>query len=224
MGAQVFAIGDARGFSLVFDVVERREGGRGLRCASCLDGVLLDDGQVGEMIAALTAYRDEPRIAARATAEVVASDPTNDLELVKTTAGEWGVLAIEAAFDDGGKATGNERRAIEWFSGDGCESSARVLYAEERGKSLCESCLKETDLDDLIEAGEDGPMVCESCADELHEEFTKRPYRCDPDRGIPSCGWTGTGADVVIETGQAWCPKCGGEAVDVGVEPAGAGE
>ncbi len=159
--------------------------------------VALDERMARELVAFAQAWLDAPRLAARDSAEVVASERMVDvtISLLKTTAGEWGARTDYA--DDESQADFN------WWSGEGAERDARGWYAELRGKSLCE-CGAEADGDEMI-GTEDGE-VCPTCAGELQEEFRVMRFRC------PGCGWTGTGADIIdadtVCHGEPGCPQC----------------
>lgn len=161
--------------------------------------VSLDDSQVRELVAFAQAWLDAPRLAARDSAEVVASERMVDVtvSLLKTTAGEWGARTDYA--DDESQAD------VNWWSGEDAERDARGWYAELRGKSLCE-CGAEADGDEMI-GTEDGE-VCPTCAADLQEEFKVMRFRC------PDCGWTGTGADIIdadaVCHGEPGCPLCRG--------------
>lgn len=175
--------------------------------------VALDERKARELVAFAQAWLDAPRLAARDSAEVVASERMVDvtISLLKTTAGEWGARTDYA--DDETQAD------VNWWIGEGAERDARGWYAELRGKSICE-CGAEAD-DDEMTGTEDGE-VCPTCAAELQEEFKVMRFRC------PGCGWTGTGADIIdadaVCHGEPGCPHCETSVEVVVVEPAPSGE
>lgn len=215
------SIDDEDGDSLVLRDVDsqRRQVMAEARGQSDSVQVALFEDDVRKLVAWGQAWLDAPRDAARAAAEVVIDDTADDVRLVRTTLGEWGVGQVSAAFDLLGVAIGDEV-AVTWCAD---EAAARERFAELRGKAVCETCSAEVDEDELIEAGEDGPEVCPACATELREEFARAPYACigraqighDTDPGSPACGWIGTGADIDVEDGLTPCPTCGGEAVEI---------
>ncbi len=157
----------------------------------------LDRDEATRVRDAITAWLDAPRDAARAAAELVERD--DELLLVKTSLGEWGVGSED-----------EPPQAVTWFAGETAEQDARRLFAKERGKALCDNCPAEVDEGELTEAGEDGPDVCPACATALQEEFAATRYRCVGERTAdqPGCGWTGTGAEVTVADGETFCPLC----------------
>lgn len=160
-----------------------------------------------ELVAKLTAWLDAPRLAARATAEVVASD--DHLTMLRTAFGEWCLV------DGSDGETG-------WYTGPDAERRARTDFAESRGKALC-ICGAECDADEIDRSG-DEPQ-CPECVEGAAEDFKTTRFACNymEEIGIveggqsvgPACGWSGTGADL-IATGCAdfadndspQCPRC----------------
>lgn len=145
---------------------------------------------------ALTAWLDAPRDAARAAAELVTRD--DELLLVKTTLGEWGVGSED---EPAGEVT--------WFGGEHAEYDARRLFAEERGKVACLGCAVEVDEDDSSPATDDGDRYCPKCAEEAKAEFNATTF--GHDRGSPGedgCAWTGPGSEIADFFEDALCPKC----------------
>lgn len=162
--------------------------------ATGLDDVIMyvDEPGARDLVAKLTAWLDAPRIAARETPEVVASD--RHVELLRTSADEWGVREV--------LGDGSYHQDIDWHSSPGAERAAREQYATERDKGLCiTGC--EVDIDDLDESGDE--PLCSACVAKLAEEFRAAPMRCE------SCDWTGTGADILStdEDLGHQCPGCG---------------
>lgn len=179
--------------------------------------VALDEEMVREQVAFAQAWLNAPRDAARAAAEVVIDDTADDVRLLCTTLGEWGVGQVSAEFDLLGAPIGDQV-AICWCAD---ERAARVMFAELRGKELCETCPTEVDEGELTEAGEDGPKVCPKCADELREEFKAAPYGHDQNcPGEDGCTWSGVGADIKDWDEDALCPVCNAPALELVVAPA----
>ena len=144
----------------------------------------------------LTALVNAPRDAARAAAELVTRD--DELLLVKTTLGEWGVGSED---EPAGEVT--------WFGGEHAEYDARRLFAEERGKVACLGCAVEVDEDDSSPATDDGDRYCPKCAEEAKAEFNATTF--GHDRGSPGedgCAWTGPGSEIADFFEDALCPKC----------------
>lgn len=199
MSGPVFSIIADRGRSLAVDDIEPHAGGRAIRIASCLDGVMLDDAKVGELIKALTVWKHAPRDAARASAEVVASERMVDvvIDLLKTSMGEWGVRTTYSDED----ATTD----LRWYAGDAAERSARSLYDELLGSDrvTCDGCEKSIAIDDATDHG-DG-YYCEACAEAAAAEFKASRWSCTS----TACGWNGTGPEVAREEDDMSCPKCG---------------
>ncbi len=102
---------------------------------------------------ALTAWLDAPRDAARAAAEVVATESMAGVAvaLIKTTLGEWGV---RTTYSDDETAPD-----LRWYAGATAELEARAFYAEFRGFSICTSCGAETDSVGTIDV-----VLCAECA------------------------------------------------------------
>ena len=115
-------------------------------------GFMLDAAAVDWLIAKLTAWRDAPRLAARETAEVVARDDEYGFRLLRTTAGEWGVLWQD---NEDNEADGE----IYWYA---TEAEGRAAYRDETGKVSCESCARFINHDDATVDGEG----IYTCADE----------------------------------------------------------
>ncbi len=148
----------------------------------------------------LTAWLDAPRLAARATAEVVAQEIVYGVRFcLLRTPHEWGVG------DDSDPV-------VEWYTGPDAERLARTDYAESRGKALC-ICGAECDADEIDRSG-DEPQ-CPTCVAEAVAAFKAQRFRCadvDP-QGLPdACGWEGVGDDVLkfFEKQDVACPGCGG--------------
>lgn len=145
----------------------------------------------------LTTLVNVPRDAARAAADLVTRD--DELLLVKTTLGEWGVGSED---EPAGEVT--------WFGGEHAEYDARRLFAEERGKVACLGCAVEVDEDDSSPATDDGDRYCPTCAKEAKDEFNATTF--GHDRGWPGeygCAWTGPGSKIVDFDEDALCPACG---------------
>lgn len=143
---------------------------------------LRSEAGVRDAIAKLTAWLDAPRLAARATAEVVAQDEVDGSVIVLLrTPFEWAARYV-AGPDD----------AVTWYA---TERPARMEYAIERGKVLCvcgaehEPCLTQA-------AFKAQRFMCGNRGNGYTE----------------ACGWTGTGADLdEVDTGHSiepGCPKC----------------
>ena len=167
----------------------------------------LDDAMLDDLIARLTAARDQPRLEARRIPTLVAQDDAEGYRLLRTPF-EWGVLWQDNEDDpDDGEAW--------WFDGKDAEQKARASYAEQRSKVICEDCDVETDEDTAISDG-DGNSLCEACANGRDEVFRVTAYAHT--EGCPGgaidgkpCEWRGKGADGVwFECGEsdALCPKC----------------
>ena len=144
---------------------------------------------------ALTAAIDAPRLAARETAEVVASD--GDSRLLRSSAGEWGVMYS----DDG------EHIETVWHLD---EREARVSYAEMRDKALC-ICGAECDADEIDRSG--GEPQCPKCVAEAAAAFKALRFDCR------RCGADLLGADLTTradsDPDSPWqCPRCNHFAVE----------
>ena len=202
--------GDRR--ALMFTTVDRG--------AQAAVAVALHESAVRELVAFAQSWLDEPRDAARAAAEVVIDDTSNDVRLLRTSLGEWGVGQVSADFDLMGQPIGDEV-AITWRAS---EREARALFAELRGKVVCD-CGAEVDEDEATDSG-DG-WWCETCANDAREEFKRTRYECIAASSVvlagvpvgPGCGWVGVGADVVIDGEWMKCPTCGGEVEESDEEP-----
>lgn len=161
---------------------------------------------------ALTAWLDAPRLAARANPEIVARD--GDDVLVRT-AFEWGVGTIDEPGHSDDAPVGL-RATVEavWFPIDSrinpadVERDARRLYAEERGKVLCE-CGAEVDSDDAVTDSDDGLDLCPACAAGLREEWLAGQVCCS------SCMHTDIGRAFACAPESDRCPKCGGEILEL---------
>ena len=166
----------------------------------------LDETDAATLRDALTAWLDAPRLAARATAEVVASDEFDDdahVYLLRTTDGEWGVRFV----DDSGR----RKVVADWHTGPDAERTARADYADARNKAIC-ICGAEVGEDEIDRSG-DEPQ-CPKCVAAAVEAFKAQPMRCT------RCDWTGTGADVADDPEA--CPKCtyySVEDIDTAKEP-----
>lgn len=172
---------------------ERLTGRYGM--VSLVGASLRSEAGIRDAIAKLTAWLDAPRLAARETAEVVASD--GDSRLLRSSAGEWGVMYS----DDG------EHIETVWHLD---EREARVSYAEMRDKALC-ICGAECDADEIDRSG-DEPQ-CPKCVAAAVEAFKATKFTCVPldGPGYPGgCGWVGTGADITdTSDGEPFmCPAC----------------
>jgi predicted Zn-ribbon and HTH transcriptional regulator len=155
----------------------------------------LDETDAATLRDTLTTWLDAPRLAARATAEVVTKG--GGLSLLRSTAGEWAVRY----------APGVDAQ-VSWHA---TECPAREEYATERDKALC-ICGAECDADEIDRSG-DEPQ-CPKCVAEAVEAFKSQPMRCT------RCDWTGTGADVADDPEA--CPKCtyySVEDIDTAKEP-----
>ena len=158
-----------------------------------------------ELRDALTAAIDAPRLAARATAEVVASDEFDDdahVYLLRTTDGEWGVRFV----DDSGR----RKVVADWHTGPDAERTARADYADARNKAIC-ICGAEVGEDEIDRSG-DEPQ-CPKCVAAAVEAFKATKFTCVPldGPGYPGgCGWVGTGADIAdTSDGEPFmCPAC----------------
>ena len=161
-----------------------------------------------DLIAKLSAWLDAPRLAARETAEVVAQDSEGSSRLLRSSAGEWGVMYC----DDG------EHIETVWHVD---EREARVSFAEMRGKAIC-ICGAEVDEDEIDRSGEE--PQCPKCVDEAVAAFKAQRFRCaqydcngSPCTGHKPCGWTGTGADLSAPSADFEpyeCPKCSAFSVE----------
>ena len=178
--------------------------------------VTIDEERARAIIAQLTAWLDAPRLAARETAEVVARDDEHGFRLLRTTAGEWGVLCQDNEDDE-------DDGEIRWHA---TERLAREEYATERGKALC-ICGAEEDDDEIDNSGDE--PLCRKCVAEAQEAFKAQPMRCEDE----TCGWTGTGADLIAAGSEAdWnddngpheCPKCCGWTVYEADDATGGGQ
>lgn len=159
----------------------------------------------------LSAWLDAPRLAARETAEVVAQDGKYGCgyELLRSSAGEWGVLWRDG---DGSLPS------VHWHTD---ERQAREEYATERDMALC-ICGAECDADEIDRSG-DEPQ-CPKCVAAAVEAFKAQRFRCaqydcngSPCTGHKPCGWTGTGADLSAPSADFEpyeCPKCGAFSVE----------
>lgn len=161
----------------------------------------LDETDAATLRDTLTAWLDAPRLAARATAEVVAQDGKYGCgyELLRSSAGEWGVLWRDG---DGSLPS------VHWHTD---ERQAREEYATERDMDLC-ICGAECDADEIDRSG-DEPQ-CPKCVAAAVEAFKAQPMRCT------RCDWTGTGAGVADDPEA--CPKCtyySVEDIDTAKEP-----
>jgi len=169
-----------------------------------------------DLIAKLSAWLDAPRLAARATAEVVASDEFDDdahVYLLRTTDGEWGVRFV----DDSGR----RKVVADWHTGPDAERTARSDYADARNKAIC-ICGAEVGEDEIDRSG-DEPQ-CPKCVAAAVEAFKAQRFRCaqydcngSPCTGHKPCGWTGTGADLSAPSADFEpyeCPKCGAFSVE----------
>ncbi len=160
-------------------------------------GYQMDEATVRALHAAFGAWLNAPRDEARAAAEMVTRD--DELLLVKTTLGEWGVGSED---EPAGEVT--------WFGGEHAEYDARRLFAEERGKVACLGCAVEVDEDDSSPATDDGDRYCPKCAEDAEAEFKATTF--GHDRGSPGddgCTWTGPGSKIVDFDEDALCPACG---------------
>ena len=113
----------------------------------------------------LSAWLDAPRLAARETAEVVAQDGKYGCgyELLRSSAGEWGVLWRDG---DGSLPS------VHWHTD---ERQAREEYATERDMALC-ICGAECDADEIDRSG-DEPQ-CPKCVAAAVEAFKAQRFRC----------------------------------------------
>ena len=183
---------------------ERLTGRYGM--VSLVGSSLRSEAGIRDAIDKLTAWLDAPRLAARATAEVVASDavfdddPMNDpittVTLLRTTFGEWGVRCTEPGKVD-----------EDWFT---AERDGRGHFADLRGKALC-ICGAECDEDEIDRSG--GESMCPKCGAAAVEAFKATKFTCVPldGPGYPGgCGWVGTGADITdTSDGEPFmCPAC----------------
>ncbi len=160
-------------------------------------GYQMEEAAVRALRDAFTAWLDAPRDEARAAAEVVRRN--DDLMLLKTSLGEWGVASED---DPAAEAT--------WFAGDRAEASARRLFASERGKIACFGCAVEVTGDESEPATEDGDRYCPKCAAEAREEFNATTFAHDDGSpGEDGCEWSGPGSEIVDFDEDALCPKCG---------------
>lgn len=171
----------------------------------------LDETDAATLRDTLTAWLDAPRLAARATAEVVVHDAVDDeiVMLLRTTVGEWCVRCV-----DSGTGHADE----DWFA---TERDGRGHFADLRGKALC-ICGAECDADEIDRSG-DEPQ-CPKCVAEAVAAFKAQPMRCaqydcngSPCTGHKPCGWTGTGADLSAPSADFEpyeCPKCGAFSVE----------
>ena len=174
--------------------------------------VVFED-EARDLIAQLTAWLDAPRLAARETAEVVARDDEHGFRLLRTTAGEWGVLCQDNEDDE-------DDGEIRWHA---TERLAREEYATERGKALC-ICGAEEDDDEIDNSGDE--PLCRKCVAEAQEAFKAQPMRCTNG----PCGWTGTGVDLIVagsldgNDSPHECPKCCGWTVYEADDATGGGQ
>ena len=147
-----------------------------------------------DLIAKLSAWLDAPRLAARATAEVVAQDGKYGCgyELLRSSAGEWGVLWRDG---DGSLPS------VHWHTD---ERQAREEYATERDMALC-ICGAECDEDEIDRSG--GESMCPKCVTEAHKAFGALHFDCR------RCGADLLGADLATradsDPNSPWqCPRC----------------
>ena len=159
----------------------------------------LDETDAATLRDALTAWLDAPRLAARETAEVVASDEFDDdahVYLLRTTAGEWGVRFV----DDSGR----RKVVADWHTGPDAERAARADYADARNKAIC-ICGAECDEDEIDRSG--GESMCPKCVTEAHKAFGALHFDCR------RCGADLLGADLATradsDPNSPWqCPRC----------------
>lgn len=212
---------------------------------------LLRDGIVGanltvatedearDLIAQLTAWLDAPRLAARETAEVVARDGN---AVLLRTAFEWGVggaadvvvqdgdtVLPSAAFkwpppSDDASAALPAAYVVDWYAGPDAERNARSDYANARSLALC-ICGAEEDEDEIDRSG--SSPLCRKC---VAEAFKAQRFRCRETDCNVSCGWTGTGADLIAAGDTDGpgspheCPKCCGWTVYEADDTTGGGQ
>ena len=153
-----------------------------------------------DLVAKLTAWLDAPRLAARETAEVVAQDGKYGCgyELLRSSAGEWGVLWRDG---DGSLPS------VHWHTD---ERQAREEYATERDMALC-ICGAECDEDEIDRSG--GESMCPKCVTEAHKAFGALHFDCR------RCGADLLGADLATradsDPNSPWlCPRCNHFAVE----------
>lgn len=177
---------------------ERLTGRYGM--VSLVGSSLCSEAGIRDAIAKLTAWLDAPRLAARETAEVVAQDGKYGCgyELLRSSAGEWGVLWRDG---DGSLPS------VHWHTD---ERQAREEYATERDMALC-ICGAECDADEIDRSGEE--PQCPKCVAAAVEAFKATKFTCVPldGPGYPGgCGWVGTGADITdTSDGEPFmCPAC----------------
>ena len=202
------------------------------------DGGLMLDTEVATWLRdKLTAWLDAPRLAARETAEVVARDGN---AVLLRTAFEWGcggtaeVVAQDgdtvlpsAAFkwpppsDD---AALPAAYVVDWYAGPDAERNARSDYANARSLALC-ICGAEEDEDEIDRSG--SSPLCRKC---VAEAFKAQRFRCRETDCNVSCGWTGTGADLIAAGDTDGpgspheCPKCCGWTVYEADDTTGGGQ
>lgn len=194
----------------------------------------LDEAAARELTALVTAWLDAPRLAARETAEVVARDGN---AILLRTAFEWGcggtaeVVAQDgdtvlpsAAFKWDASAALPAAYVVDWYAGPDAERNARSDYANARSLALC-ICGAEEDEDEIDRSG--SSPLCRKC---VAEAFKAQRFRCrETDRNV-SCGWTGTGADLIAAGDTDGpgspheCPKCGGWTVYEADDTTGGGQ
>lgn len=157
--------------------------------------LIIGEDSARDLVAKLTAWLDAPRLAARKTPTVVASDA--GVELLRTAAGEW--ASVEYPADH---TTAHADTTLTWYGGAAAERNARTDYANARGKALC-ICGAECAEDEIDRSG-DEPQ-CPKCVAEAVAAFKAQWFRC------PLCGWTGTGAVRIAHDENAdTCPGCDG--------------
>lgn len=179
--------------------------------------VRLNEDGMRSLVAWGQAWLDAPRDAARTAAEVVIDDTADDVRLLRTTLGEWGVGQVSADFDLLGEAIG-DKVAVAWCAD---EAAARRMFAELRGKIVCFGCAVEVTEDDSEPATEDGDRYCPKCADEAREEFKATTFAHDAGSpGDGGCEWRGLGSQIVDFDEDALCPACGAAVQEVSPEPA----
>lgn len=153
----------------------------------------LDETDAATLRDALTAWLDAPRLAARATAEVVAQDDLDGVARIYLvrTAHEWGVGDEDCP-------------EAHWYAGPAAERTARLHFAEIRNKALC-ICGAECDADELDRSGAES--MCPKCVTEAHKAFGALHFDCR------RCGADLLGADLATradsDPNSPWqCPRC----------------
>ena len=198
------------------------------------------EDEARDLIAQLTAWLDAPRLAARETAEVVARDGN---AILLRTAFEWGCGGAADVVGRDGDAvlpsaafkwpppSGNAPAVlpatayvVDWYTGPDAERNARTDYANARGKALC-VCGAEEDEDEIDNSGDE--PLCRKC---VAEAFKAQRFRCRETDCNVSCGWTGTGADLIAAGDTDGpgspheCPKCCGWTVYEADDATGGGQ